>query len=509
MSPKGISKTSWHLFVSISCTILSRLLGFIRSIVETSLLGLSIITDCYQGAFRLTNFFREVFAEGALGGVYTPLHSKVTAEQSQEDASQFFWTTVLGVFFLSIILVTVLYLFLEPILQFWLIDFSPDKISITKNLSTIMLPFLVFISTGSMFMVGHHLQGRFVYSSVHPILFSICVISFGLLDPLNDLGESFAYGVLIGGFFQFLLLALTLRPGKPSWQGMKRQLPHLKQMLFMLLPVFTALAIHRINRLVDLQFASGLVTGTLSALAYSMVILNVPMGLVSIASSNVFYPILARLKSEKKNDEYQQEVSRALTFLLWLAFPLTGFFILFAYELVEFLFLKLPTWFHVSTQLEKSSLRLIGESLCYYSLGLVFIIINPLLIKVFHSSMQTKAPAFLGSTLVIFNILINMILTPFFAHKGIAAATSICAFLHTVFLVRWLWASGTYRVEWKIFLNGLYYLIATAAIFSTLTNFENVFSPLPEFLVGSLIYFLVFFKVEWLRRDSWHWSKKK
>ena len=98
MNPKGISKTNWHLFVSISCTILSRLLGFIRSIVETSLLGLSVVTDCYQGAFRLTNFFREVFAEGALGGVYTPLHTKVTAEQSEEDASQFFWITVLGVF---------------------------------------------------------------------------------------------------------------------------------------------------------------------------------------------------------------------------------------------------------------------------------------------------------------------------------------------------------------------------------------------------------------------------
>ena len=509
MNPKGISKTNWHLFVSISCTILSRLLGFIRSIVETSLLGLSVVTDCYQGAFRLTNFFREVFAEGALGGVYTPLHTKVTAEQSEEDASQFFWITVLGVFFLSIFLVSLLYLFLEPVLQFWLIDFSTEKLSMTKNLSTIMLPFLIFISTGSMFMIGHHLQGRFVYSSIHPILFSICVISFGLLNPLGNLGESFAYGVLVGGIFQFLLLALTLRPGRPSLRGMKRQIPHLKQMLIMLLPVFTALAIHRINRLIDLQFASGLVTGTLSALAYSMVILNVPMGLVSIASSNVFYPILARLKSANKNDEYQKEVSRALTFLLWLAIPLTGFFILFANELVEFLFAKLPAWFQVSSQLESSSLRLIGESLRFYSLGLVFIIINPLLIKVFHSSLQTKAPAILGSTLVIFNILINMILTPFFAHKGIAAATSICAFLHTIFLVRWLWASGTYRLEWNIFWHSLAYLSVSLIIFLIIGYLENELSPLPEFLVGSIIYFLVFFKVEWLRRGSMPWPKKK
>lgn len=506
MNSKGASKTNWHLFVSISCTILSRLLGFIRSIVETSLLGLSMVTDCYQGAFRLTNFFREVFAEGALGGVYTPLHTRAAAEHGEEEANQFFWVTVFGVFLLSILLVSLLYIFLEPILHFWLLDFSREKLSLTNQFSRIMLPFLVFISTGSMFMVGHYLKGRFVYSTIHPILFSLAVICFGLLNPCNDLGQSLSYGVLVGGACQFFLLAVTLRPGMPSWKGMKKQVPRLRQMLIMLLPVFTALAIHRINRLIDLQFASGLITGTLSALAYAMVILNVPMGLVSIASSNVFYPIIARLKSENKEKEYHQQVSRALSFLLYLAIPLSCFFTLFAQDLVEFLFLKLPTWFQVKTEMEKSSLQLMGESLKFYSLGLAFVIINPLLIKVFHSSLKTKAPALLGSTLVVFNILINMILTPFFAHKGIASATSICAFLHTVFLIRWLWMSETYRFDRKILYISLAYAAVAFGAYTIGGMIPSQFSPLPEFLLGSIIYFLVFIAVQCLRYGSFPWS---
>jgi putative peptidoglycan lipid II flippase len=507
VSPARRSRTRWHLFVSISCTLISRFLGFIRTIVETSLLGLTSITDCYQGAFRLTNFFREVFAEGALGGVYTPLHTRAVVENSEEEATNFFWATVLTVLIVSSLLVVILYVGLKPILSFWLMDFSSQKVQITMTYAQIMLPFLTFISVGSMFMVGHYLKGRFVYSSLHPILFSLAVIGFGLANPGGNLGISLSWGVLVGGVLQFLLLATTLRPGLPSIEGLSRQMPRIKLLLSMLFPVLIAVAIHRINRLIDLQFASGLVAGTLSALAYSMVILNVPMGLVSIASSNVFYPLLARLKSEGKLEEYHYEITRALRFLLLLGIPLTIFFTMYSLDLVQFLFLKIPGWIQISTQMEETSVVLMADALRFYSPGLLFIVINPLLVKIFHSSLETRVPAVLGSLLVLFNILINMLLTPLFAHKGIAAATSICAFLHSIFLIRCLWLTKTYKLERKVLASLSFYTLLAFPSYYVSSLLPSSFTPLPEFLLGSLIYFLLFFSVQWIQYGSFSWPR--
>ena len=56
-----------------SYTMLSRILGFARDILIAAMLGAGPVADAFFVAFKLPNFFRRLFAEGAFNAAFIPL----------------------------------------------------------------------------------------------------------------------------------------------------------------------------------------------------------------------------------------------------------------------------------------------------------------------------------------------------------------------------------------------------------------------------------------------------
>ena len=59
-------------------TMLSRVLGLVRDIVFARLLAVSAGTDAFFIAFRIPNFLRRLFAEGAFNQAFVPLSSRIS-----------------------------------------------------------------------------------------------------------------------------------------------------------------------------------------------------------------------------------------------------------------------------------------------------------------------------------------------------------------------------------------------------------------------------------------------
>ena len=51
-------------------TLLSRIAGFVRDIVLSAFLGSGAVADAFFVAFKLPNFFRRLFAEGAFSAAF-------------------------------------------------------------------------------------------------------------------------------------------------------------------------------------------------------------------------------------------------------------------------------------------------------------------------------------------------------------------------------------------------------------------------------------------------------
>ncbi len=67
-------------------TFLSRMTGFLRDALIAGILGVSGLTDAFFVAFKLPNFFRRFFAEGAFNAAFVPLFSGILVSSGSTAA---------------------------------------------------------------------------------------------------------------------------------------------------------------------------------------------------------------------------------------------------------------------------------------------------------------------------------------------------------------------------------------------------------------------------------------
>src|SRR5271170_3956015 len=70
-------------------TLLSRVVGFIRDIVLSAVLGSGAVADAFFVAFKLPNFFRRLFAEGAFSAAFVPSFSSILTVDGRDAALKF------------------------------------------------------------------------------------------------------------------------------------------------------------------------------------------------------------------------------------------------------------------------------------------------------------------------------------------------------------------------------------------------------------------------------------
>ena len=86
-------------------TFLSRVSGLIRDVVFAYLFGASAAADLFFVAFRIPNFFRRLFAEGAFNQAFVPVLVQYQAEGS--TALRLFLAQLSGVFSLTLTVVVI------------------------------------------------------------------------------------------------------------------------------------------------------------------------------------------------------------------------------------------------------------------------------------------------------------------------------------------------------------------------------------------------------------------
>ena len=67
-----------------SMTFISRISGFIRDIIFANIFGASSSTDAFFVAFKIPNFFRRLFAEGAFTQAFVPILNEFKIRRPDE-----------------------------------------------------------------------------------------------------------------------------------------------------------------------------------------------------------------------------------------------------------------------------------------------------------------------------------------------------------------------------------------------------------------------------------------
>src|SRR3990170_4615023 len=95
-------------------TMVSRVLGFVREMIFSRVLGAGMAADAFALAFLIPNLFRRLFGEGAFSQGFVPLFSqRLRGEGGMEEAKRFA-DEVLAVFLPVLVVISAVFMILMP-----------------------------------------------------------------------------------------------------------------------------------------------------------------------------------------------------------------------------------------------------------------------------------------------------------------------------------------------------------------------------------------------------------
>ena len=441
MVRSGITVGGW--------TLGSRVLGLVRDIVLANSVGASAGADAFFVAFKIPNFLRRLFGEGAFAQAFVPVFSE-TREKDGEASVKRLIDQVAGRFGLILVAIGILGVLLAPwIAMLFAPGFSddPGKLALTADLLRWTFPYLGFICFVA--FAGGILNsiGRFAVPAATPIFLNLSLIGSALfLVPLvSPSVMGLAIGVAIAGLIQLLiqippLIAAGLLP-KPSLQA---DHPGVSKILKLMVPALFGVSVSQINLLLDTVLASLLVSGSVSWLYYSDRLMELPLGVIAIAVSTVILPKLSREFAQDDLNASRQTQSWAIWVVLVLGLPCAAALAVFG-ELI------LSTLFQYGamtvTDIEASALSLMA-----YAAGLPAFMMIKVLAPHYFAHQDTKTPVKIGVIAMIANMGFNLILVWSLDHVGLALATSLSAWVNAMLLLRGLHQRGWYEIRglpWK------------------------------------------------------------
>lgn len=444
--PQGLLKSS--LVVGVM-TLLSRVLGLGRDIVIAHFIGASAAADAFFVAFKIPNFMRRLFAEGAFSQAFVPVLSEYRRQRTIEEVRGLL-DRVAGALGGALLLVTGLAVIGAPLVATlfapgWYVG-DPEKLQLTTEMIRITFPYLLLISLTGFAGAILNSYGRFAVPAFTPVLLNLSLILAALIAaPLFDEPAfALAWGVLLAGIIQLtfqlpFLHALKLSP-RPAWD-----LEHegVRRILLLMGPAIFGVSVSQINLLLDTVLASFLPSGSVSWLYYSDRLVELPLGIFAIAISTVILPSLSRHQAGAEMGAFSTTLDWAIRMVLLIAIPAACALIILAEPILITLFQY--------GKLAPRDVAMAAFSLQAYSIGLVAFMLIKVLAPGYFSRQDTKTPVAIGIKAMVANMGLNIVfVVPLhfywqLGHVGLALATSLSAFLNAGLLFWGLYKAKVYQ----------------------------------------------------------------
>lgn len=433
-------------------TLLSRVLGLVRDVVIAGYFGAGGSADAFFVAFKVPNFLRRLFAEGAFSQAFVPVLSEYRSQRDLAAVQQLVGS-VSGALGSVLLLVTLVGVLGAPLLAAL---FAPgfylaggEKFALAAEMLRITFPYLLLISLTAFCGAILNAYGRFAVPAFTPVLLNLSLIASAvLLSPvLDEPIMALAWGVLMAGAVQLLFqlpflarLSLLPRPQR-GWQD-----EGVRRILKLMLPALFGVSVAQINLLLDTVLASFLQTGSVSWLYYSDRLSELPLGVFGIAIATVILPSLSRRHAEKSAEQFRRTLDWAVRMVLLIGVPAALALVILAEPL-------LTTLFHYG-EMGGRDVQMAAQSLRAYGFGLIAFMLIKVLATGFFSRQDTATPVRIAVRAMAANMVFNLLLIWPLAHAGLALATTLSAFLNAGLLLRGLIRDGVFRWQqgWGRFL---------------------------------------------------------
>jgi len=423
-------------------TLLSRISGLARDIVMAHYFGAGKATDAFFIAFKLPNFLRRLFGEGAFAQAFVPVLTEYKLKRDQSAVVDLVQHTMgtLGGFLL---LLSAICMLAAPIVVMgiaWGYIDQPDKIALTTDMFRITFPYILFISLTALSAGVLNSYGKFAVPAFTPILLNVSLMACAVwLAPHLDVPvKALAWGVFIAGILQLgFQLPFLYKLGFLRWPRWGWKHSGVRRIMKLMLPGIVGSSVMQINLLFDIFVASFLVTGSITWLYYADRMLEFPLGVFGIALATVILPSLSKKHAADDATGFSHMLDFAMRWVFIIGLPAAlALFILAKPLLATFLQ-------HGAYSIDSIEMSIFA--LQAYSFGLLAHMLVKVLAPGYFARQDTKTPMKIGLIAMASNMVLNVVFVLALyqlevdgLHAGLAMATAASGVINAYLLWRGL-----------------------------------------------------------------------
>ncbi|MGI9435297.1 MAG: murein biosynthesis integral membrane protein MurJ [Geminicoccaceae bacterium] len=430
-----------------SITMISRLLGFLRDMLMAALLGAGPLADAFLVAFKLPNFLRRLFAEGAFNAGFVPMFARTLEGDGKRVARDFAAEAHAVLLAILVPLVIVAIIGMPWIIRVMAPGFEVggERYQGAVDLSRITFCYILFISLVALYGGILNSLNQFAVAASAPIILNICLIG-GLLASylwLDAPAQALAWGLALAGLAQFLWVMLAARR-----QGMgiplrrPRLSPEVKRLFALILPGVFGAGVAQISLFADVIFASFLAEGAVSYLYYADRVGQLPLGVIGVAVGTALLPMMSRQLRAGEIDAALHNQNRGIELALLLTIPAAIGIAILSMPIVTVLFQRGE--FGIADSIATSA------ALSAYAFGLPAYVLIKVLAPGFFAREDTKTPVQIAVACLVANILFVLVLIGPLQHVGIALATVLSSWLNACLLGTLLYRRGLFHVDQRL-----------------------------------------------------------
>ena len=416
-----------------AATLTSRVLGFARDMLVALVFGAGPVTDAFFVAFRIPNILRRLLAEGALSTAVIPVFSDYAVNRSREDLVRMLRAVLAGAL-LVLGVTTLLGVLSAP----WLLSLiapgfnEPTQRGLAVLLTRVMFPYLLLVGLAAFAMGVLNSQGRFFAAALGPAVVNVGMIVavLALARHLQPPIVSLAIGVLVGGVGQLLVqlpslsaLGLLVSPSR------ELRHPALKRVVQLLLPAVIGLASVQVMVFVNTLLASLLPAGSISFLYYADRVMEFPLGVFGIALASASLPAMSRLAAAGDLRGVAATLNFALRLAIYVSAPATVGLVVLSVPITRVLFER--------GRFGPEDTTATAVALVWYAVGLVGFAGARIAAQAFYAIAEPGTAVRFGAIAIVANVAAAWGLMMVMGHAGLAAASSIGAYVNLLGL---LWA---------------------------------------------------------------------
>ncbi|MGI6085138.1 MAG: murein biosynthesis integral membrane protein MurJ [Acetivibrionales bacterium] len=407
-------------------TLLSRITGFLRSVLITTQMKPMGYSDEFILAFTLPDLVYDLLAGGAIAAAFIPILSTYLTKGKERTG----WKAISTFMNLSVILMVVLEIlffvftdsFLGVLASGYKEGASGNKVLLIKLTRILLLnaPFMMMAGQVNGILNSYK---RFAIAAFGPVIYNICtIISIAVFGAKS--AESTAWGVVIGGAVFFAI----------QFSGALRHFIYYRPRLFIKSNAFSKLihqaipslissTIIEVNVIISRSYATFYESGMVTLLTNANRTWQLPLGIFAQSIGIALLPTLSEQYADEKPDEFKKVLYNGLKTVFLLSLITSVVMMILSDDIMRILF----KWGDSGSEYDVfyGGLCLLG-----YSATLVFSSTIAMMTRAFYAIHDSKTPLYGG----IFGIVALFILNAGFIKysnlgiAGTALAYSISAF---------------------------------------------------------------------------------